>query len=358
MNRTLTIKRRNQDTTTANPKQNPQSGKQKPKNKRTQKIDGRTANYGKQIGSIVNNGYGGTLKMYPSTQMFAKVYGDPFLKESARIPCFPIRATKMQRIYASSSGVLNGDGFGFITVIPANCVTNDLNAVFYSNGPTSPPFLSTTGSVGATSANSPYASSDYKFDVNGKAMRIVAQAIRVRYVGTTLNAAGSCYCAQLSPIQSAQGYNIDELKRQMGWKEYVFSDRSWHTICRHITDNNDLLYQYWDADGGKWAYYNGTPTSQDNFPYYGMIMTGVAGQPFEWEVVTHIEIVAPNLDQIQVVHQDAPGVSHVVASYAKARNRDNTSIDHSSGTNKWVKILKDGIETATTIGKAIIPFLL
>jgi hypothetical protein len=36
-------------------------------------------NYGKQLGSIVQKGYGGTLRMYPSTLHFAQVYANPFL---------------------------------------------------------------------------------------------------------------------------------------------------------------------------------------------------------------------------------------------------------------------------------------
>lgn len=335
--------------------------KNKPQNKkkgRRPKVDNMTANYGKQIISQMNKGYGATLKMYPSTQNFARVYGDPFLKESARLPAFPIRATKMQRIYASSSGVLNQDGVGFITVIPAHAVTNNLPSVFWSNQSTSPPFISLTGSVGSAVANSPYASADYVFGPNGKTMRIVAQAIRVRYVGTTLNAAGACYCAQLTPQQSVQNATIDELKKQMGWKEYVFSDRGWHTICRHITNVEDQNFSYFNPEAQKWYYYNTPTPSTDNIPFYGMIMTGIAGQPFEWEVVTHLEIVAPNLDQIQVSHQDSQGVAQVVSAYAKARNKDNTSTDHSVGTNKWISILKNGIETATTIGKTLLPLLL
>jgi hypothetical protein len=35
-------------------------------------------NYGKQLGSIVSKGYGGTLRMYPSTLHFAQVYANPF----------------------------------------------------------------------------------------------------------------------------------------------------------------------------------------------------------------------------------------------------------------------------------------
>lgn len=337
-------------------------GQMKPVNYKKNRIEGGTANYGKQMIQTMESGYGKTLSMYPSTQNFAKVYGDPFLKESARIPVFPIRASKMLRVMTGVSGVLNGTGVGFVTVKPAFCIINDKPSIFYSNAAASPPFLTTdngTYAIGSGFAASPYTLSDFDYGVNGKTFRIVAQAIRVRYVGTTLNAAGSCYCAQLSPEKDLNGYTVDDIKRQMGWKEYVFSDRSWHSICRHITTTDDQDYQYWNGNQGNFYYYNGSGTpTKDNFPFYGMILTGTAGQPFEIEVCTHIELVAPSLDQLSVSTHDAQGVGTVIASYAKARNRDNTSTDHSVGTNKWSSILKAGIETATTIGKAVLPFLL
>lgn len=360
--KTLNVIRKNQNQNQQVPNQRPKNKNQVAKRGNKQRIEGGTSNYGKQLGMITDRGYGATLKMYPSTQLFARVYGDPFLKDSARLPVFPIRATKMVRVMTSASGVLNDTGVGFVTVIPASCIINNAVSVYYSNQGSSPPFFTTdsgTYTIGSAYAASPYAANDFWKGDQGKVQRIVAQAIRVRYVGTTLNAAGSCYCAQASPEKSIVTYGIDDIKRQMGWKEFVFSDRGWHSICRHITTQDDLEYQYLEKESGLWKYDNGNPTyTKDNLAYYGMIMTGVPGQPFEIEVCTHVELVAPSLDQTRVSMQDSQGVSHVVASYAKSRNKDNTSVDHSIGTQKWMSILQNGIETATTIGKAILPFFL
>lgn len=360
--RKLVVKRKEQQQQAQQNQGNNNNRKPKKKQGNKQRIEGGTSNYGKQLGMVVDKGYGATLKMYPSTQMFARVYGDPFLKDSARLPVFPIRATKMLRVMTSASGVLNNTGIGFVTVQPMNSIISDVPSLFYSNNPASPPFFTTdTGAylIGASFAASQYTSPDFWYGINGKTVRIVAQAIRVRYVGTTLNAAGSCYCAQASPEQSISTFGIDDVKKQLGWKEYVFSDRAWHSICRHMTTLDDQDYQYLNKPDGKWYYYNGGSNStKDNVDYYGMLMTGVPGQPFEIEVCTHVELVAPSLDQTRVSMQDAQGVSHVVSSYAKSRNKDNTSVDHSVGTQKWINILQNGIETATTIGKAILPFFL
>jgi hypothetical protein len=305
--------------------------KQQQKQKTNAKIPKNLNNYGKQLASVSQRGLGNTLRMIPSTANFAKVYMDPFTKYGARLPVLPVYASKMTRNVASGTGVLNATGIGMINAIPENGVTNNFGTVFYSNAPASPPFFttdSTTYSIGGANMKSSYASGSFFVgSVDTISQRIVGFGIRVRNIGTVLNSAGAVYMAQTNPRVTLDTYGIDDVKKQAGYKEYQFADREWHTITRHICCSSDKEFLQFNSTTSKWV----TSPLGDNVNssnYLGILMQGTPGQPFEWEVVGHYELMGPNLDQVGVVHIDEPGVHNVISQASILRHQDNATKDH------------------------------
>lgn len=301
-------------------------------------VNASQSDYGKQMKQVVKKGLGATLRMYPSTASFGYVYLDPFTNTQARLPVLPIYATKLVRSTASGQGVLNGTGIGFIGTRPGECVLNDSPCVFYSNDPSSPPFLTDNGAtynIGYTTANhQPFTSAMLASgNENGVAARIVALGLRVRYTGTDLNKAGTWYSGQNNPKLSLDGFGIDDIKKIQGYKEGSFAGRNWIAVTRHITTNTDKEFIQ-IQDGVFKTVDSQTKTLEENL-YMGMIMQGTPGQPFEWEMSCHIEYIGINLDSQAVTKLDTAGTETILSEATKRRHKDNTTKDHLvSGTGQ------------------------
>jgi len=317
--------------------------------------------YGQQVESIINKGYGKTLEMTPSAMRFAKVYADPFIQESARIPAFPMNSSQLCRSYASGKGVLNANGNGYITCNIGNGIFSDQPVACYTSGAGASDvivFGNYTG-VSTVSTNSEFTSTNFYTNAGSfnKAFRVVAFGVRVRYLGTEYYAAGTCYALQMSPKTSANslnGFNIADFKGYPGFKEYSFADREWHSVTRHITSSEDFQYQGWNTSANACQYLSNDYNNQLSFDALnniGFFLNGTAGQPFEFEVVGHYEVVGPNITRNAVVPVDMKGVNQVTSSYTKMRHLDSVTPDHSverkpDQKGGWIDILKRGAELA------------
>jgi hypothetical protein len=94
-----------------NNKNNNQRNKNKPLPKRNAQRPMnqivKTNDIGDQLSSVVKNGYGKTLSMYPSCVDFARVYADPFSTIGARIPELPLLPSKLVRFSYSGTSVIS-----------------------------------------------------------------------------------------------------------------------------------------------------------------------------------------------------------------------------------------------------------
>lgn len=313
----------------------------------------------KQFSSIMDKGYGKTLSMFPGTAAFAKVYTDPFSTDSARIPVFPIVSSSLERYYATGKGSTNANGNGWITCAPLYCATQDAGGIEYSNAGSGDGVSS--GFVGSAT-NSPHPISSFYTITGNYSVRVVAFGIRVRYLGSTLNAAGSVLAAQMSPLgDSAGGETYDTTKQLPGFKEYTFRDQKWHSTTRHIEATQDTFFCEYDKDSSRWIF----PDSNGAHPWdenYRMFMYIAAGpnQPFEWEVVGHYELVGINLPRRGVTQPDSTGMEQVVGTMTERRHRDSTTPDHNGG-GTWstlVNILKEGAKTVIPMIPSILSKIL
>jgi len=328
-------------------------------------------NYGTQMQSVLEKGYGKTIAMTPSAARFAQVYADPFLTESARIPSYPLVSSELLRTYCSGKGVLNSNGNGWICIQPAALVANDATqGVIYSSGPAATDFFQISGTnISNATSNSQYTQADFKIELgNGnKAFRPVAQGIRIRYLGTDLNAAGTCYMLQMSPKTAKDdlfGLGITNIKTYPGFKENEFRDSSWHVLTRHIAQAEDFWYQGYSNTDNQFEYLadSGSP-SYDAQWNMGIFMSATANQPFEFEIVSHYEIIGPNLTRRAITKADTKGTENVISAYAQLRHKDSTTPDHSVGKKPeskggFMEVLKKGGEILLPLVKQALPLLL
>lgn len=337
--------------------------KQKPKNKpktnrvpMTQVLDNKS-DPGNQLASIVNNGYGKTLSMFPSCVDFARVYADPFSTASARIPILPLLPSKLVRTTVTASSVIASSGVGWVACDPEAMVSS-ANSVFVSAAAGGPAFF--TGTWNNVQTNSSYSRTAFEYgEPTSLMMRVVATGIRVRYQGTVLNAAGDWYGLQTNPRQTVNAMSVDSVTKFPGNKTGPFRSGAWHSYCRHITSQQDFIYLQWNSETGSWVdAATGNPVTNSGGSYMGIIFSGIASQPFEYEVTCHAELVGPNLDYTGLSHPHTEDVTNVVSSFARLRHKDRTTPDnvaHIPTENKVgrvMNIIADGLETQFPILKS------
>jgi len=286
-------------------------------------------NYGNQLSNIMSKGYGNTLAMYPGTLNFAKVYTDPFLTETARVPVFPIVSSSLEKYYATGKGHCNASGNGWIAVIPLMFASN-ATSYNVSTTLTGDPINSPGFAFGSSS--SPHALSAYYTDDGTYAVRVVSIGIRVRYIGSTLNAAGTCLTCQASPLgDGVSGLNYTTIKQLPGFKEYTFRDTSWHSVTRHIEAQQDTFFAEYDLATSRWVFPNSTAHPYDENLRIGVYMACEPNQAFEYEISAHYELTGTNLVRRGVTTPDTAGFEHVVGTMSERRQRDNTTKDHNVG---------------------------
>jgi hypothetical protein len=351
----------------SNKSQSNKQAKQSKKNNKNQKSRQSAPsndNYGVQLTNVVKHGLGATLRMYPSTLNFGRVYGDPFSKEGARLPVMPILPTKMLRTVASGNGMFNSSGVFFLTAIPVNCATSDQYSVYFGNQASSPPFITTddvTYTIGKALSKSPFTRSQFPISTeNGLALRLVSFGLRVKYTGTVFNASGTCFSAQTAPKVAMTDYGVDDIKKMQGYKENAFRSGSWHCLTRHMTEEADKSFIAYNSSLGYWQIIDNFTYSREGLNYLGMVCTGTAGSPVEWEVVGHYEIIGPNLEAVKVAHVDTAGTEQIVNAFQKKRDKDSTTPDHTvgdSGFKKFINTIVSGAEKLLPLLPSVLALL-
>lgn len=167
-------------------------------------------------------------------------------------------------------------------------MVNDSYAIGYQSGP---PTLGTLGTVAAATAafsNAPFT----KADINSTYVqaRLVAAALKLRYLGTELNKGGLVYGLQepthatlaakptstLALYQECQKQRVADL-----------SDGKWHTVVRTLGDQNDLSFideATYTTDRDCVYKSDGVAVGWDVFPYIAMYVSSpVASQSYEYE---------------------------------------------------------------------------
>jgi hypothetical protein len=304
-----------------------------------------------------------TLFVQPDTALFCQVYLDPFVTKPASLPVTPLLSHQSIRTYCSGRGITNANGNGWITVQPANMAINDtaVPSVTWTTASTASDdigFGLTITGASTASSNSPYSFSNFLFqEAPSLQMRIVALGIRVRYVGTVLNAAGTVYTCEIeakSSLTDMNGWNITTIKAQPCWKEYAFDRNVWHSVTRTIQSDMDYQYQQ-NAESVGWIYAgigeaSGDLRTLDAPNNLSIYMEAQPAAPFEWEVSAHFEIIGQNLPERKVIKTDRNIVENLASSQKTRRFMNTTTKDHAVGvaptsSGGFLGFLKDSAKT-------------
>lgn len=316
-------------------KNNSQIVPRKRQNNRRPKGD--SVSLGGQVKSMLNRGMGRSLAQIPSVARFSSVYMNPFQKESARLPVWPVLPTYLITTWATSTGATNASGIGWVSVFPANGVVRDANVAVVSDGNNANVFDPTDPGITTMSTNSNYTLGDFTFTntsiVNPYQMRPVSVGVRVRYIGTELNRGGRLLMG-IRPNRLNDQFPLaySEISSWPGYKDLKF-DNAWHGLHRQITQDQDFLFQAFYADEAEpgWRYNEDqTMFSLDTMPNINIfVISPVEKAPFEVQVYCHYEIIGTNLPQSKVEMPQTSSIQTVVAK--------KTQVDHISPNTDMLK---------------------
>lgn len=299
------------------------------------KMSKNISNFGGQVKGALSQGIGKYLNSIPSVRRFGEIYINPFSKESARLPVWPVNDTYLIRTSVRAVGKTNGNNYGSCSVWSTNGAVNDNAFLVYSDGTAGDDFEPTQPGMQLANSNSPFEMNSFNFtdgeNTNTHAVRPVSIGIRVRYIGTNLDKGGRVVMG-INPnrMNSVYPISLNDVTRWTGFKDLPFDSR-WHGLHRQIDLNEDFLYQAHDKtidSGNGWCYNNDVSmNSQDAYNSMIIIVQSASpSQPFEIEVVGHYEVIGRNLPNtsVSVPHDNA--VKSLVTT-KKLHDRKSSSTD-------------------------------
>jgi hypothetical protein len=314
----------------------------------------------KQTPSIVKKLGLSTNSMSSDFVNWAKGFANPFSTTEISLPHVPLM--KHQCICNKQSGKFstNANGNGFISVVPAYCVANNLNqAITVSNGATSDN-IEPPGSGVQFVMNSPYAFNDFNLGTqSGYQYRIAALGVRIRYIGTVVNGGGTCVGAELLPKSNTGGgfggYTYANLKSNPAYKEYPMATSEWRAITRQFSSMKDLDYVGFNLVTSAFTYAEldgaAPPQTLDSIPNICMFVNGPANNQYEFEVWAHFEIVGSGLPSQVMTTDSSENVKKVNSALQNVRNIDNDTADHSVAKESGAGISTTG--KPSTFGKVV-----
>lgn len=281
---------------------------------------------------------GKALILGAEASRYLKSYIHPFDPEvrSAHIPTTPSYPTYKVMGFIRGTGYIGTQGIGFVAFAPT--VANDSSCVYYTTAAyaqnMAAPAASDSGilSGGATipaiavMSNLPYTSSQITATTRNAKIepRIVSAALRLQFTGTELNRSGLVY-AYTDPDgdntlgdshtlgNAGNGYTIDQLSAKeateivpvrKGYTQLVaLPPTSYGTDFTN--QNANVARQIWPYSVGD----NITINGNTNGGASTLIMiTGIPGQSFYFEAITHAEYVGAGVVQSLLT----PGEADVV----------------------------------------------
>jgi len=279
----------------------------------------------------------------PST-MCALHYGeallDPFdTPAGVCIPKFPSVLSAKRKIFAKGTGACVA-GNGGVVVLPT--MGNDATTIVYSQtgwiagGPDDLPAQGDPG-VGTASPNSGYTSADFGGNVH---CRLVAIGVRVRYIGTRLNAGGRAYSLEEPDHKTLESAPLSVL-RAYDMCQALPWDGQWVTCLYQPRFPADFAYAA-DASGNEGG----------QVGFLGIsIQSADATAPFEWEVFSHWEAIGSGIrgkteshsspvmtDKILSAVSQAPGHLHAAVAKNPELARKVTAVAATKGASMWNKI--------------------
>lgn len=344
------------------------STKPKPKNKaRPKKLDVFEAVYDPSYRPPKVATGNGVPRMSKCALKYAMAISRPFSQEAlgACIPSTPSQATHKVGGFLRGDGAIGTAGVGFILLSP--CVANDVPTLLYSTAAYTSAVINVmasannlqTGVATSTVSNLPYTSfqlgNQSLNDLQAVRGRVVASGLTVQYTGTALNESGMVYLVREpnhSNVAFAPNTTVGQSTSSIGSFQYTelcpFT-REKCCISDFASKYDDL--NFIDEGAGATVLQSATnscyPYSDSNPLYPGAVVgflnqyvspsglsvpmgsatviimiTGVAGQTFHFELSTHCEYIGvPAQSSLTPSENDAEGTGHVLTAANQVSQR-------------------------------------
>lgn len=278
-------------------------------------------------------------------------YAQCLLNPCGGVPsCLPsvgaCTSRKVKYFARGSFSTQTSNGFGCIGFAPGVGVTNDSPCGFVSSAAgTGSAFNSAGTGMNVVVTNSDYPTAT--FGVGKQSYRLVSACVRIRYVGTVLNKAGSIYSLMEPDHQSlnSAGTGIPQLRAYNSCSDTPVTSEWTEVIYGGPTQPNEMDY-ITGVSQTEAAY---------NQQFMAMLISSPAGAalPFDYEYWANYEVIGPNVGGKTPSMADPTGLS-VVANGAQSAIANGSG--HHGGNdflNKAVSGIGHAAKTAMTyIGPA------
>jgi len=308
----------------------------------------------------------GKLVLSKCASNFLEVHMNPFSLDCRNI-CLP-RAPSIPSMKAvgfiRGTAFVGTQGVGFIELSP--CICNDYPAVFYTTAAYAfsvtsvqpynmTPLAAIGGSskypAGANFTGLPFTKDNLLIgsadDQNSKFIsgRIVACSMKVKYIGTKLNQSGQYY-AYADPLlgnvggepaintgDPNTGYTLNDLGAKISTEITSVGDgyaevmplpvrTSLEEEYPNITFADvNMLYPWCNGQA------NATDSTSTGAPNSVIMFTGVAGSPYWFEAIVHVEYTGPGIPSYNLTDTESDAMGYDICKTILSRARDACAAD-------------------------------
>lgn len=180
---------------------------------------------------------------------YARCVANPFTGPLACVPRAPSIMSRSLRVWVKSEFRTGTGGIGYVSMDVENMVAYDLLSVFHTTSTSTSSTINTfplgTNDVGLSS-NSEFPQAQYANTASGSTWRMVAAALRIRYIGTELNRGGTIIAFQDPSNTTVAGRGVGSLLSEESSVKFPVN-REWITVNWRPVLAIDYDFQY--ADG-------------------------------------------------------------------------------------------------------------
>lgn len=284
-------------------RQSKAASKQRPKNKPRRSRRSKTKLATKCTLSPVACQYAETLAHPDTGPLLGIPNGDTIYSKKVRVWC---RGTVATAANANCT----------LLCQPFAAMTNNCNVLVATSGGTAFPGNLASGSV----TNAPYAAAD--FDSTKVQGRLVSASLRVRYVGTQLNAGGVHYGLQ-EPTHGGI-HNKDEtfiLSSTCGEQRAITAGEPWFEVTYRPVDHHDTSWIDTVTRTDAHTYdlkSDGAIAAYGAYPFMGIFTkAAAASQNIQWEFWAVVEYAGPNVVGKTLTPPDLQGWASVIAAHSQ-----------------------------------------
>jgi len=334
------------------------------------------SNFNRQPHSYSVASQSGLILSKPSS-LYLRSFINPFdssvksvgIPKPGALPSFKVTG------FVRGSGVIGISGIGFVYLAPTLCnnvacvgyttsaYSNSFVAAFGSNEPAGSPIGDAVSPAGLSMTNLPFdwtvltQSTDPRLNIEG---RIVSSSLRVYYTGTKLNQSGQYFAYADPDFAQVQGpQHVLGAVPAYGFSPSTLGQKD-STEISAVGDNEIRLICVPPAETFSDYPLRGASAMRQTFPYASnvvngpsacgaaiavIVVTGVAGQPFYFEAITHAEYVGPGVMQSLLTPSNTDAIGYDAIQMLLARSQRRTATDARTNLSRCIRdeMMNEGI---------------